>query len=121
MSRYEQEFRRSLADPEGFWGDAAKDIDWYQPPTVVLDRSNPPFYRWFADGVLNTCFNALDRHVRDGRGDQAALIYDSPVTGTQRTSTYDGLLEAVARCAGALRGLGVEPGDRVIVYLPMVP
>ena len=86
MSRYEQEFRRSLTDPEGFWGDAAKDIDWYQAPTVVLDRSRPPFYRWFADGVMNTCFNAVDRHVRDGRGQQPALIYDSPVTGTQRTS-----------------------------------
>ena len=84
MGRYAQEFRRSLADPEGFWGEAAKDIDWYQAPTVVLDASTPPFYRWFADGVLNTCFNALDRHVRDGRADQAALIYDSPVTGTSR-------------------------------------
>ena len=121
MSRYEQEFRRSLADPEGFWGDAAKDIDWYQVPTVVLDRSKPPFYRWFADGVMNTCFNAVDRHVRDGRGQQAALIYDSPVTGTQRTYTYDELQDTIARFAGVLRGLGVDKGDRVIVYLPMIP
>ena len=68
MSRYAQEFDRSLSDPEGFWADAAKNIDWYQAPSVVLDASNPPFYRWFADGVLNTCFNAVDRHVRDGRG-----------------------------------------------------
>ena len=121
MSRYAQEFARSLADPEGFWADAAKNIDWYQPPSVVLDDSNPPFYRWFPDGVLNTCFNAVDRHVRDGRGEQAALIYDSPVTGTQRTYTYGALLEAVARFAGVLRGLGVDKGDRVIVYLPMIP
>src|SRR6478735_489794 len=121
MSRYEQEFRRSLADPEGFWGDAAKDIDWYQVPTVVLDRSNPPFYRWFADGTLNTCFNAVDRHVRDGRGEQPALIYDSPVTGTQRTYTFAALRDEVARFAGVLRGLGVDKGDRVIVYLPMIP
>src|ERR1700746_3902658 len=121
MSRYEQEFRRSLADPEGFWGDAAKDIDWYQAPTVVLDRSRPPFYRWFADGVMNTCFNAVDRHVRDGRGQQPALIYDSPVTGTQRTFTYAELQDEVARFAGVLRGLGVDKGDRVIVYLPMIP
>ncbi len=121
MSRYAQEFDRSLSDPEGFWGDAAKMIDWYQPPTQVLDRSHPPFYRWFADGVLNTCFNALDRHVRDGRGDQAALIYDSPVTGSQRTYTYTELLDEVARFAGVLRGLGVGKGDRVIVYLPMIP
>ncbi len=121
MSRYAQEFQRSLADPEGFWADAAKDIDWYQAPAVVLDRSNPPFYRWFADGVLNTCFNALDRHVRDGRGGQAALIYNSPVTGSQRTFTYTELRDEVARFAGVLRGLGVDQGDRVIVYLPMIP
>jgi propionyl-CoA synthetase len=80
MSRYAHEFGRSLSDPAGFWADAAENIDWYQPPSVVLDDSNPPFYRWFPDGVLNTCFNAVDRHVRDGRGEQAALIYDSPVT-----------------------------------------
>jgi propionyl-CoA synthetase len=121
MGRYAEVFDRSLADPQAFWGEAAKDIDWYQAPTVMLEASNPPFYRWFADGVLNTCFNALDRHVRDGRGDQAALIYDSPVTGTRRTYTYTGLLEEVARFAGLLRGLGVDKGDRVIVYMPMIP
>jgi propionyl-CoA synthetase len=121
MSRYAHEFSRSLADPEGFWGDAAKNIDWYQPPSVVLDRSNPPFYRWFADGTLNTCFNAVDRHVRDGRGEQPALIYDSPVTGTERTYTYEALRDEVARFAGVLRGLGVDQGDRVLVYLPMIP
>ena len=121
MGRYADAFHRSLADPEGFWGEAAKDIDWYQAPTVVLDASNPPFYHWFADGVMNTCFNALDRHVRDGRGDQAALIYDSPVTGTQRTYTYRELLEEVARFAGLLRGLEVGKGDRVIIYMPMIP
>ena len=121
MGRYAEAFNQSLADPEGFWGEAAKDIDWYQPPTQVLDRSSPPFYRWFAGGVLNTCFNAVDRHVRDGRGGQAALIYDSPVTGTQRTYTYGELLDAVARFAGVLRGLGVDKGDRVIIYMPMVP
>src|SRR6266568_4556892 len=121
MSRYEKEFRRSLSDPEGFWGDAARLIDWYRAPTVVLDRSRPPFYRWFADGVMNTCFNAVDRHVRDGRGQQPALIYDSPVTGSQRIFTYAELKDEVARFAGVLRGLGVDKGDRVIVYLPMIP
>src|SRR6516162_10486147 len=121
MSRYAEVFRRSLADPEGFWGEAARAIDWYRVPTAVLDASNPPFYRWFPDGVLNTCFNALDRHVRDGRGDQAALIYDSPVTGSGRTYTYAELLDEVARFAGVLRGLGVGRGDRVIVYMPMIP
>ncbi len=121
MSRYAREFDRSLSDPEGFWADAARDIDWYQAPSVVLDASNPPFYRWYADGVLNTCFNAVDRHVRDGRGEQAALIYDSPVTGSQRTYTYAELRDETARFAGVLRGLGVGHGDRVIVYMPMIP
>ena len=106
MSRYAQEFDRSLSDPEGFWADAARGIDWYQPPTQVLDRSTPPFYRWFADGVLNTCFNALDRHVRDGRGEQAALIYDSPVTGTQRTLHLCG----AAGRGGPVRRGAARPG-----------
>jgi propionyl-CoA synthetase len=121
MGRYAEEFDRSIADPESFWGDAARAIDWYREPSVILDRSNPPFYRWFADGELNTCDNALDRHVRDGRGDQAALIYDSPVTRTSRRYTYRELLDQVARFAGVLQGLGVSKGDRVVVYLPMIP
>ena len=121
MGRYTEVFQQSLADPEGFWGQAARDIEWYRAPSVVLDASNPPFYRWFPDGVLNTCFNVLDRHVRDGRGGQAALIYDSPVTGAQRTYTYAELLAEVARFAGLLRSLDVGRGDRVIVYMPMMP
>ncbi|MGH3153356.1 MAG: AMP-binding protein, partial [Streptosporangiaceae bacterium] len=121
MGRYAEVFDRSLADPEGFWGEAAKDIDWDRAPTEVLDASNPPFYRWFPDGVLNTCFNAVDRHVRDGRGEQAALIYDSPVTGTKRTFSYRELRDEVARFAGVLRGLGVAQGDRVVIYMPMIP
>ena len=120
MGRYTETFDRSLADPEGFWGEAAKAIDWYREPTVVLDTSNPLFYSWFADGVLNTCFNALDRHVRDGRGDQVALIYDSPVTDTCRTFSYRELLDEVARFGGVLHGLGVGAGDRVIIYMPMI-
>jgi len=121
MGRYAEAFHRSLADPDGFWGEAAKDIEWYRAPTVVLDASEAPFYHWFPDGVLNTCFNALDRHVRDGRGEQAALIYDSPVTGIQRTYTYAELLAEVARFAGLLRSLDVDKGDRVIIYMPMIP
>ena len=121
MGRYAEAFRQSLDDPEGFWASAVQDIDWYREPTVVLDKSSPPFYRWFTDGVLNTCFNAVDRHVRDGRGDQAALIYDSPVTSTCRTFTYRELLDQVARFAGVLRGLGTGPGDRVVIYMPMIP
>jgi len=121
MGRYQQAFRRSVTDPDGFWGEAAAAIDWDRRPTVVLDRSRPPFTRWFADGTLNTCFNALDRHVLAGRGEQPALIYDSPVTGTQRSYSYRQLMDEVARFAGVLRGLGVVAGDRVVIYLPMVP
>ena len=121
MGRYQEEFRRSLAQPDQFWREAAGLIDWYTEPAVVLDRSNPPFYRWFTGGTLNTCFNAVDRHVRDGRGDQPALIYDSPVTGSQRTITYRRLLGEVARFAGVLRGMDVHAGDRVVLYMPMVP
>jgi propionyl-CoA synthetase len=121
MGRYADAFQQSLTDPDQFWGTAAKNIEWYTEPTVVLDSSAAPIYRWFSDGVLNTCFNALDRHVRDGRADQAALIYDSPVTDTCRRYTYRELRDEVARFAGVLRGLGVEAGDRVIIYMPMIP
>ncbi len=121
MGYYADAFRRSLANPAGFWGEAARAIDWYERPAAVLDSSAAPFYRWFAGGVINTCFNAVDRHVRDGRGDQPALIYDSPVTGVGRVLTYSELLDEVARFAGVLRGLGVAAGERVIIYLPMIP
>ncbi len=118
---YEETYARSMADPEGFWAEAAQAIDWFKPWDKVLDDANPPFYRWFVGGELNTCYNALDRHADGGRGDQPALIYDSPVTDTQRTYTYSELRDATARFAGALRARGVEKGDRVIVYMPMVP
>jgi len=121
MGGYAEAYQRSLADPEGFWGAAAQGIDWYQAPGVILDASNPPFYRWFNDGVMNTCFNALDRHVAGGRGDQTALIYDSPVTCVTRRYSYAELLDEVARFAGVLTGLGVGRGDRVVIYLPMIP
>ncbi|HMB03628.1 MAG TPA: AMP-binding protein, partial [Isosphaeraceae bacterium] len=112
---------RSLSDPEGFWGEAAEDITWIKRWDKVLDDSNPPFYRWFKGGVLNTCYNAIDRHVEAGRGEQPAIIYDSPVTNTVQTITYKELRDQVARFAGALRRLGVEKGDRVIIYMPMIP
>ncbi len=118
---YEQAHRRSLEDPAGFWGDAAGAIDWVTAPRRVLDDDTPPFYRWFPDGVLNTCYNALDRHVIGGRADALALVYDSPVTGSGRSYSYAELLELVARFAGVLRALGVEQGDRVVIYMPMVP
>ncbi|MCA1780743.1 MAG: propionyl-CoA synthetase [Dermatophilaceae bacterium] len=118
---YAAAYERSISDPDGFWGEAAKAIDWITPPTTVLDDSNPPFYRWFTGGTLNTCFNALDRHVADGRGDRVAMFYDSPVTDTKTQFTYAELLDQVSRFAGALASLGVEKGDRVVIYMPMVP
>ncbi|MFN0091885.1 MAG: propionyl-CoA synthetase [Acidimicrobiales bacterium] len=121
MAAYAELYQRSLDDPEGFWGEAAAAIDWYEAPTRILDRSRPPFTRWFEGGVLNTCYNALDRHVAAGRADQPALIYDSPVTGVVQRFTYRELLEAVSRFAGALAGLGVGKGDTVLLYLPMIP
>ena len=122
MSRaYDAAFRRSLEDPSGFWAEAAADIHWDKRWDRVLDDSNPPFYRWFAGGSLNTCFNAVDRHVDAGRGEQVALIYDSPVTDTIRKITYRELQDSVAKLAGALAGLGVGKGDRVIIYMPVMP
>ena len=121
MGRYEDVFRRSLDDPAGFWAEAAAAVDWYQQPQSILDDSNPPFYRWYRGGTLNTCHNALDRHVEGGRGEQNALIYDSPVTGTKRAFTYRQLRDETARFAGALTGLGVKKGDRVVIYMPMIP
>ena len=112
---------RSLADPNGFWGAAAGDIDWDMKWDKVLDDSNPPFYRWFTGGLLNTCYNALDRHIKNGRGDRLALIHDSPVTDTVRRFTFRQLRDDVARFAGVLAALGVVKGDRVIIYMPMVP
>ncbi|WP_374969886.1 acetate--CoA ligase [Terrabacter sp. BE26] len=120
-SIYEGIYEASLRDPEGFWRSAAEAIDWVTPPHRILDDSRPPFYRWYPDAELNVCYNALDRHVLAGRGEQAAIHYDSPVTGTKATLTYAELLDRVSRFAGALEGLGVEKGDRVVIYMPMVP
>jgi propionyl-CoA synthetase len=118
---YETAYQQSLTDPDAFWGQAAKDIDWMTPARTVLDRDARPVPRWFVGGVLNTCYNAVDRHVAAGRGGQAAILYDSPVTGTKRTLTYADLLDQVSRFAGVLTAQGVEKGDRVIVYMPMIP
>jgi propionyl-CoA synthetase len=121
MGRYDEFFQRSIADCEGFWGEAAENIQWYRKWDRVLDDSKKPFYRWFSGGEMNTCYNALDRHVEDGRGEQTALIYDSPVTKQIQKFTYKELLDQVSRFAGVLRGLGVTQGDTVVIYMPMVP
>jgi propionyl-CoA synthetase len=120
-SQYEEAYARSLRDPQGFWAAVAEDIYWERRWDRVLDDSRPPYYRWFTGGVLNTCYNALDLHIDRGRGKQLALIYDSPVTDTIRAFTYFELRDAVARVAGALRRQGIAQGDRVIIYMPMVP
>jgi propionyl-CoA synthetase len=121
MSKYLDIHRRSIEKPSDFWGEAAEGIDWERRWDRVLDDSKAPIYRWFSGGRLNTCYNALDRHVANGRGEQAAIIYDSPVTGSQRTISYGKLRDEVALFAGALVNNGVKQGDRVIVYMPMIP
>jgi propionyl-CoA synthetase len=121
MGDYQQAYARSMADPEGFWRDAATGIEWTRPPERILDDSAAPIFRWYPDAELNTSYNTLDRHVAAGRGDRTALIYDSPVTGVVRAYTYLELRKAVALFAGALRRLGVAKGDRVVLYMAMVP
>ena len=116
---YAAAYRQSIR-PGRVLGEAAS-IDWITPPTTVLDDSNPPFYRWFTGATLNTCYNALDRHVEAGRGDQVAVDYDSPVSGSKAAFTYSELLDQVSRFAGVLRSLGVTKGDRVVIYMPMIP
>jgi len=118
---YRDVHQRSLTDPAGFWAEAAEAIDWDRRWNRVLDDSSAPLYRWFAGGRLNTCYNALDRHVEAGRGEQTALIHDSPVTDTIRHYSYRELRDTVARLAGVLQAHGVASGDRVIIYMPMVP
>ena len=118
---YESEYRRSLDDPEGFWEEKAHELDWFRFPETILSTDDRGVARWFRGGKLNSAWLALDRHVEAGRGEQAALIYDSPVTGTLRSYSFAELTDAVARFAGVLKGLGIGKGDRVIIYMPMVP
>ncbi|MBU0675402.1 MAG: propionyl-CoA synthetase [Proteobacteria bacterium] len=121
MGKYSDLFTQSINDPESFWGEAAEQIDWYRKWDRVIDNTNPPFFRWFTGGEMNTCHNAVDRHVENGRGDQVAIIYDSPVTDTIKKYTYRELLDLTANFAGVLKGLGVSKGDTVIIYMPMIP
>ncbi len=120
-SRYEDTYARALADPEAFWAEAAESVDWDTPWEKVLDDANPPFTRWFPGARVNACWNALDRHVDGGRAEQPALIHDSPVTDTVKSFSFRELRDLVARFAGVLAGAGVGLGDRVVIYMPMVP
>ncbi len=121
MAQFNALFQQSIDKPEEFWAEAAEGIDWIKKWDNVLDSSRPPFYRWFSGATMNTCYNAVDRHVKAGRGEQTAIIYDSPVTDTVRKITYRELQDEVALFAGGLKAQGVEKGDTVIIYMPMIP
>ena len=118
---YADLYRRSIDDPEGFWMEQAEAIDWVRPPSRALFANNAPLYEWFKDAQVNTCWNAVDRHVLAGRGNQLAIIHDSPITHSTKGITYKELQDRVASLAGALRAKGIEKGDRVIIYMPMIP
>src|SRR5271155_2944349 len=119
-SRYHEVHARSLADPEGFWGEAAREIDWIEPAKKIFDSGMGLYGRWFTDAVVNTCYNALDRHVANGRADQVALIHDSPLAGSVTTLTYAQMLHEVQVLGAVMADCGVAKGDRVILYMPMV-
>ena len=121
MSQYKKIYREWQANPEQFWMEAAEKIDWVKKPSSAINEENAPLYEWFTDGIVNTCYNAVDRHVKTGRSDQVAIIYDSPVTGVKENITYETLLKKTAYLAGSLRKKGIQKGDRVIIYMPMVP
>ncbi|MGQ7845055.1 propionyl-CoA synthetase [Granulosicoccus sp. 3-233] len=121
MANYRAEYQRSLTDPSAYWLERARDVHWYKAPTQGVDTSQSPFNTWFADGEINACYNALDVHVDNGRGEQAALIHDSPLTDSQSTFSYRQLRDQVAQFAGVLQSEGIKPGDRVLIYMPMIP
>jgi len=119
--KFKEIYNNSIKEPEKFWEEVSKDVFWYNKPSKILNRSNPPFYKWFEDGTTNTCYNALDIHIQNGMGDKTALIYDSPITNTKSKFTFSNLKEKVAKFAWALQNQGVNKGDRVIIYMPMIP
>jgi propionyl-CoA synthetase len=121
INKYDNLYKESISNPEKFWGDAAKDVKWFSPYKKVLDNSNPPFYRWFPGGKINTCFNAIDRHVEEGNGSRIAIIYDSPVTSKKISFSYSEVKKIVSTFAGALKNFGIQKGDRIIIYIPMIP
>ena len=114
-------YEKSIKNPEEFWRSLAEDIFWFKKPTKILNKSNPPFYKWYEDGKTNTCYNALDIHIDNGFGDKTALIYDSPITGNKSNFTYKELKSKVSLFAGALKRQGINKGDRVVIYMPMIP
>jgi len=119
--KYKEIYQESINNKEEFWKEVSNDMFWYKKPTKILNSDNPPFYKWFEDGITNTCYNALDFHIDNGRGDKLAIIYDSPITGVKKKITYNKLRNEVALFAGALKKQGINKGDRVIIYMPMIP
>ena len=119
--KFEQIYNKSITKPEEFWREISDDIFWFKKPTKILNKTNPPFYKWFEDGTTNTCYNALDFHIDNGLGEKTALIYDSPITGNKAKFTYNELRSKVSKFAGALKNQGLQKGDRAIIYMPMVP
>jgi len=120
-TKYQEIYQRSLKDAKGFLSEVANDVFWYKKPTKILNSDNPPFYKWFQDGTTNTCYNAVDLHVKNGNGEKIAIIYDSPITNSQKKITYAQLKDQVSIFAGALANQGIKKGDRVIIYMPMIP
>ena len=118
---FKQISKSALSDPADFWNKIAQEVHWISPPEKVLEDSNPPFYKWFTGGQINGCYNAVDCHVEAGHGARPAIIYDSAITGASQTITYSELQDRVARIAGVLNAHGIEYGDRVIIYMPMIP
>ncbi len=119
-SKYQKIYQRSIQNAESFWSEVANDIFWYKKPSKILNSDNPPFYKWFQDGITNTCYNAVDLHVKNGNGAKVAIIYDSPITNSQKKITYAQLKDQVSIFAGALVNQGIKKGDRVIIYMPMI-
>jgi len=120
-NKYQEIYQRSIKDAEGFWSEIANDVFWYKKPSKILNSDNPPFYKWFQDGITNTCYNAVDLHVKNGNGSKTAIIYDSPITNSQKKITYTQLKDKISTFAGALVNQGIKKGDRVIIYMPMIP
>ncbi len=120
-TKYENIYQKSIKDPEGFWSEIANSVFWYKKPSKILNSDNPPFYKWFENGTTNTCFNAVDLHVKNGNGEKLAIIYDSPITNSKKKITYSQLKDQVSIFAGALVNQGIKKGDRVIIYMPMIP
>ena len=120
-NKYQKIYDRSIQAPQDFWSEVAKDVFWYKKPTKILNSSNPPFYKWFEDGVTNTCYNAVDLHIKNGRGEKIAIIYDSPITNSKEKITYSQLKHRVSIFAGALKEQNINKGDRAIIYMPMIP